>query len=121
MNDISVTLTTGRAITVKQGASLWQFLSEQEAIEVARAILAALGEPVDAKPDRSELDKAEAWRWMVVESESGKKVERWMRNAHIDDMIAVAKKRTTEAFTVYEAVAHVAAEPKLLERKVVRL
>lgn len=91
--------------------------SKADAVAFARAILGALGEPVDAKPepDRSELDQVESDRWVVTRN--GSVVSHHGRFATLDALITNLKKRG--GGTIYESKAWV--EPEPAERKVVRL
>ena len=92
-----------------------------EAIRLVKAILAALGEPVEEKPDRSELDAAVPWRFIAIEDDT-REVTRFGRtNADLDGLVAQSTLDTPRAVTIYEAVAHIAPRPEPAERKVVRL
>lgn len=89
--------------------------------ETARAILAALGEPVGGKLDRSELDKVVPWRFIAVEDETREMTRFGRVNADLDGLVSMSKEDTARALTIYEAIAHIASKPEPAERKVVRV
>lgn len=89
---------------------------------VAEALMAALGEPVDAKPesDRSELDVVSEWRWLWTDAD-GDKLNRCRYRENLDQTIELAKENHHGEVFIYEFVAHVGPKPEPVERKVVRL
>lgn len=89
--------------------------SKQMATATARAILTALGEPVETKPDRSELDAVQRDRWAVVRD--GKIVGFYGPLALLDSLIDNLKSGPTGG-AIYELQAWV--EPRPAERRVVR-
>lgn len=93
----------------------------QEAIRLARAILAALGEPVETKPNRSELDAIVPWRFIAVEDDTREMTRFGRASSDLDSLISTSKHDTARALTIYEAVAHIGKRPDPAERKVVRL
>lgn len=95
--------------------------STSEMKALARAILAALGEPVDAKPepDRSELDASKEYRWRLF-SGQGNPLGAFGSARDLEYMIAEAK-AYDEPSAIYELVAYVGPKPEPAERKVVRL
>lgn len=68
--------------------------------------------------DRSSLDAVEGTRYVVVKGTS--LYDSYPGDVGIDDIIEDNKRCTTDAFTVYESVAHVAAQPRV-ERAVTRI
>lgn len=83
---------------------------------LALAILAALGEPVEEKPDRSELDSWSEWRY-IADGDGFTDFS----NKGLNDLIADAKALRDCATSIYELVAYVGPKPDPTERKVVRL
>lgn len=95
--------------------------SHREMRMLAEALMAALGEPVDAKPapDRSELDRAQSLRYAAIVG--GRLAERWRYDVPVEQVIQSAMGYTGEPFSVYELIAYVGPKPQPTERKVVRL
>ena len=98
------------------------FLGGKEtAIATARAILAALGEPVEGKPDRSELDAESKSRWVAIQG-NNKVLDNWHTEVPLEQVISSAAGYTNTSFKVYELVAYVGPEPQPKpQRKVVRV
>lgn len=103
------------ALKTHTGANLI-FRTHKEMADLAHALLAALGEPVEPKPDRSELDAVEGDRWLVVRNDSI--VSRHGRMATLEALIDSVKKRPGGG-TIYESQAWV--EPEPADRKVVQV
>ncbi len=106
---------SGRAL---QDSGHVSFYSREQGIELANAILAALGEPVEEKPDRSELDRQPQYKYAAIEG--GKLLDRWNKDVPLETVIESAKGCTDKNFGVYEMIAFVGPKPSV-ERKVVRL
>ncbi len=100
------------------GEPLGRVLETNEMSELANAILAALGEPVEEKPDRSELDRQPQYKYAAIEG--GKLLDRWNKDVPLETVIESAKGCTDKNFGVYEMIAFVGPKPSV-ERKVVRL
>lgn len=107
---------SGRAL---QDSGHVSFYSRAQGIELANAILAALGEPVEAKPDRSELDKLMQFRWRTVDG-AGSVTGSYLTGRSLDYVIDDARD-LDGASAIYELVAYVGSKPEPAERKVVRL
>lgn len=96
--------------------------TQSQAEELARAILAALGEPVKSKSDRSELDAILQARFAIIRFDPDPDLVRtWGIAGNAADAIRFEQELSSLPFAVYESIAYVGPKPEPAERKVVRL
>lgn len=95
--------------------------NEDDAKSIARAILAALGEPVVPKPDQSGLKKVSSVRWVAIDNRTGGLIHLGGWEDDIADVERVAGDSCAGEFRVYDIASHVGPRPEPSVRQVTRL